>query len=289
MTIAPDPAEITPPHGSPAYTRRRGMGGWTVAGLCAVSLMAGAALVAYAPQWWSHPDAPAAAPATTASSMHQMVSPVAEPAAAPVAGSYSAEATADVTGLQSRVQALESGQDRTVQAAAAALSSALLAEASATSRPFARELAAVEQVLPLSANAAALRRLAQTGAPTRAALAAEFDDAAARAAVAARDPGERGGLLDRIGYAMASIVTIRRVGSTVGDQPDAVLTRAERQVDDGDIDGALTTLGALPTPARRAMGAWRAGAERRAAIDRHVTAIRATALSNLAQVSRAAS
>jgi hypothetical protein len=142
-------------------------------------------------------------------------------------------------------------------------------------------------VLPLSPQTVALRRLAQTGAPTRSALAAEFDDAAAKAAVAARDPGERGGFVDRLSHALASIVTIRRVGSTVGGRPDAVLARAERQVDEGDIDGALTTLNALPRPAARAMAAWRVGAERRAEIDRQVTAIRATALANLAQVSRA--
>ena len=173
-----------------------------------------------------------------------------------------------------------------MDAAAAALAAALLAEASSSSRPFEKELAALEQVLPLSPDALALRRLAQTGAPTRSALAAEFDDAAAQAAVAARDPGERGALLDRLTHALSSIVVIRQVGSTVGDSPDAVLARAERQVDEGDIDGALTTLNALPAGARRAMAVWRAAAERRAEIDRHVVALRATALANLAQAAK---
>ena len=77
------------------------------------------------------------------------------------------------------------------------------------------------------------------------------------------------------------------MGSTIGGSPDAVLARAERQVDEGDIDGALTTLNALPPSSLRAMTAWRAAAERRAEIDRHVVAIRATALANLAQVSKA--
>jgi len=285
MTLAPDTTEITPPHSSPAYERRRGLSGWTVLGLCAASLAAGAVLAAYAPHWWERREGLVSNASQTAP--RHLAAPVTRPPVMPTQGVTPAEPAADVTGLQSRVQALETGQDRTVQAAAAALASALLAEASGTSRPFVRELAAVEQVLPQSPDAAALRRLAQTGAPTRSALAAEFDDAAARAAVAARDPGEEGGFLDRLSYALASIVTIRRVDSTVGGKPDAVLARAERQVDEGDIDGALTTLDALPPQASRAMAAWRAGAERRAEIDRHVVAIRASALANLAQVSRA--
>jgi len=284
MTVAPDPTEISPPDYPGAYVRprRRGFGGAWVLGMCLLSLVLGAALGSYV---WSirpfrnlAPSPVAAAPAARLTA-ETATTAQPEPAAPAVHAS-------EVTGLESRVQALETSQDRTIDAAAAALASALLAEASETSRPFDRELAALERVLPLSPDATALRRLAQTGAPTRAALAAGFDDAAARASVAARDPGERAGFFDRLGYALANIVTVRRVGSTKGDAPDAVLARAERQVNDGDIDGALATLNALPPKAGAAMAGWRTGAERRAEIDRHVAAIRATALANLAAVSR---
>lgn len=173
-----------------------------------------------------------------------------------------------------------------MDAAAAALASALLAEAAATSRPFEQELAALEKVLPLGSDDQALRRLARTGAPTRAALAAEFDAAAARAATASRNTGEQGAFFDRMGHALSRIVTIRRVGSTVGDEPDAVLARAERQVDEGDIDGALNTLYALPPEGLQAMSSWRAAAERRAEIDQHVVAVRAAALADLASVTK---
>lgn len=288
MTIAPDPAEITPPHSSGAYVRRRGLGLWVVLGLCALSLAAGAALAAYGPHWW--PVREAETPFTPqGATPRPLVTSAATAPDAIQAETVDTPAVADVSGLESRVQALETGQDRTMEAAAAALASALLAEAASTSRPFAEELAALEQVLPLSPDALALRRLARTGAPTRSALAAEFDDAAARAAIAAHDPGERGAFFDRLSHALASIVTIRRVGSTVGNNPDAVLARAERQVNEGDIDGALTTLHALPPHALRAMEGWRGAAERRAEIDRHVVSIRAAALANLAEVSRARS
>lgn len=285
MTLASDPTEISPPDFPDAYTRprRKGLaGGWIVT-LCLVSLMLGAGVGAYI--WSIRPFkhvTTASAPATSRS--------LAEPTApaVPVDATTAPAPGPDVATLESRVQALETSQDRTVEAAAAALASALLAEAADTSRPFDRELAALERVMPLSPDALALRRLAQTGAPTKSALAADFDDAAALASVAARDPGEQAGFFDRLGYALANIVTIRRVGSTKGGSVDAVLTRAERQVNDGDIDGALVTLNALPANASAAMAGWRGGAERRAAIDRHVASIRATALANLAAVSRPA-
>ena len=285
MTIAPDPVEITPPHSSGAYRRRRGMGLWAVLGLCAVSLAAGLALATFGPHWWPVRETERPFAALTPAPKPE-VTPAAEAPAVVAKAPASPAPSSDLMGFEMRLDALEAGQGKTMDAAAAALAAALLAEAASTSRPFEKELAALEQVLPLSPDALALRRLAQTGAPTRAALAAEFDDAAAHAAVAARDPGEQGAFFDRFIHSLSSIVVIRRVGVTVGNAPDAILARAERQVEEGDIDGALTTLNALPPRARRAMAVWRAAAERRAEIDRHVVALRATALANLAQASR---
>ena len=67
-----------------------------------------------------------------------------------------------------------------------------------------------------------------------------------------------------------------------GDSVDALLARAERQVEDGDLDHALRTLDRLPTKARDAIGGERARAERRAEIDRNAAALRARALQALA-------
>ena len=62
----------------------------------------------------------------------------------------------------------------------------------------------------------------------------------------------------------------------------ADLARAERQVEDGDLDHALRTLDRLPTGARDVIGGWRSRAERRAEIDRNAAALRARALRALA-------
>jgi hypothetical protein len=64
------------------------------------------------------------------------------------------------------------------------------------------------------------------------------------------------------------------------------LARAERQVEDGDLDRALRTLDRLPPAARDAMAPWRNRAERRAEIDRSAQALRARALQTLASEAR---
>ena len=70
-----------------------------------------------------------------------------------------------------------------------------------------------------------------------------------------------------------------------GDSVDALLARAERQVEDGDLDHALRTLDRLPAKARDAIGGGRSRAERRAEIDRSAAALRARALQALAAAS----
>ncbi len=288
MTVTPDPAEIAPPTDPAAYGRRRGFGVafWAVLALCVLSVAIGAAAMRFGPSLWaSSRETPvAAAPQPTAD-------PLDAPAPAPrfddrPSPAAAAAPSAEIAALLARVEALESGQVRTINAAAAALAAASLAEATQGSGPFETELAALERVLPLSGEVRALRPYAESGAPSRAALAAEFDAAAAKAAVAAREPGKSDGLFARIGHALSAIVTIRRIGPG-GDGPDAVLAQAGQAVAAGDIEGALTILRGLPPKAAQAIAPWRDRARQRVAVDRQVAAIRALALSDLMAVSRA--
>lgn len=287
MTTAPDPAEITPPTDPARYGRRRtfGVAFWAVLALIVVVFAVGVAGARLWPLLFpAKPMTPAAAPAESAP-----LAPLAEPTLpAPVAAAplTPPAPSAEVAELQRRVDALEAGQARTVNAAAAALAAASLAEAAQSSAPFEAELAALERLLPLSAEVRNLRPYAETGAPSRAALAAEFDNAAIKASVAARDPGERAGFFARMRHALSAIVTIRQVGSTTGPGPDAVLARADAAVEEGDIAGALKILRELPPKGAQAMSAWAAKAQQRVAVDRQVAAIRAQALSDLMAVSR---
>ncbi|MBX7248525.1 MAG: uroporphyrinogen-III synthase [Caulobacteraceae bacterium] len=193
----------------------------------------------------------------------------------------------DLSALEVRLARLEANQGKAARAAAAAVAAAALADAASTSRPFVNELATLERLSPGAKDLAGLRPLAETGAPTVAALAAEFPEVADRAAAASRGVGDETSLLGRIGRALASLFTLRRVGDLAGESPDAVLARAERRVADGDIEGALQQLRALPPGGRLATADWSERAERRVELGRRIAALRAQALRDLAEAEAA--
>ena len=292
MTVAHDPAENPTPSDPALYARRRpllGPGFWAMIALCVFCVALGALVTRYGPTWF---------PVQTAADGEIKIAPSATPPSArlPIGSPLPVEAPAPVLAgpaveieqLEARLAALGAGQKGVLNAAAAALAAASLAEAAQTSGPFDEELASLGRVLPMSPELRALSRLAQTGAPTRAGLSAEFEALAGRAANAARDPGQDADLFSRVRYALSGIVSIRQVSSTRGTTPDAKLARAERLLDEGEVEGAIRALDALPDPARLVLAPWLASAERRVEVDRHVAAIRADALGGLAQVSRTA-
>ncbi len=206
--------------------------------------------------------------------------------AQPPATTGDAGEAAEAGALEERILALEASQARMSRAAAAAVAAAALADAAEGSEPFAGELASLERLSPTSRGIRALRELAEQGAPTRAQLAADFPSAAARAARAAR--GEQGaGFFASLSRWFGSIFNLRRIGSLEGDSADAVLARAERRVEEGDLEGALAQLQSLPEPAREAMIDWTAPAERRVEIERRISALRAQALGDLSGVTTA--
>jgi len=286
MSAPPDPVEHSAPRDPADYGRPRLMtrGFWAVMAFGLFCVIAGAAITAFGPTLFRarpHPAAEAPAPREDAPAR-----PAVEPASdvgAPLSAGPPPEAVARLSG---RLDQLETAQNRTAESAAAALAASALLDAAQTSRPFADELAALAAVSPPSAELRGLKRLADTGAPSRAALAAEFPDYAARAAGAAHVRGDADGLLARLEAALARVVVVRRVGEVTGTGVDALLARAERQVQDGDIDHALRTLDGLSPAGREALGPWRVRAEQRAEIDRRISALRAQALEDLARLAR---
>lgn len=290
MTLATDPVESDAPRDPALYGRRRllGPGFWALIAFGFICVAAGAALARFGPSWFSGGKAPppAAQPAGGASASAP-TGPGQPLYGAPSIAQAPPPASEDVAQLEGRVAVLETGQQRALDAAGAALAAATLADAARTARPFAEELAGLERVLPLSSDLRALARLAQQGAPTRAGLADEFETLVGRTAVAARDPGRNADFLARLRRALSSVVSIRQVGATQGNTPDAILARAQKLLNEGDIEGALNTLEGLPAPAQTVLAPWRAAAERRIEIDRHIAAIRADALAGLVQVSHA--
>jgi len=255
---------------------------WAMVAFAVLCVLAGVAIASFGPRWLAGKPAPGAAveppPAAATATPPQTSVPATAPAARPLADDVSP----DVARLDARVARLEAQQAHASQAAAAALAASVVVEASQGAAPFADELASFRALAPPSPELQSLERLARAGAPSRIALAASFPDYAARAASAARAPGDKAGLGERILYALSRIVSLRRVGDVPGDGVDALLARADREVEDGDLDRALLTLDRLPPNAREAIAPWRGRAERRAEIDRNAEALRARALQALA-------
>lgn len=283
MSVSPDPVEASVPLDPSTYRARPLMGPifWAGVGAVLALIFAGAlawAAYNFAPGLRRAVQVPILPPLRAAA--YEPPPVVRTPAQAPATEAGSS----DVSGLSERVGVLEASQARTASAAAAALAASALVEAAQGSRPFADELATLEQLSPGNAELPALRSLARTGATSRAALIASFPDYAARAAVAGSAPSQGDGLGARISYALSRVITLRRVGDVQGDGVDAILARAEVATSDGDLDQAIRLLDSLPPAAREAVGPWRARAERRAEVDRRVGALRNQALADLARI-----
>jgi hypothetical protein len=119
--------------------------------------------------------------------------------------------------------------------------------------PFAEELSALE-TLGIAAPEP-LAQAATDGLPSLASLRESFPEAARAALSAARDQGlvEDGGGV--VGFLRGQL-GVRSVVPREGDDADAVLSRAGRQLDQGNLDAALAEIAALPDPAQAAMSGW---------------------------------
>jgi hypothetical protein len=281
MTVTPDTAELAPTRDPAAYARRPLLTGgfWVMMAFCVLCLLAAVAVVMLGPRMSRVKHAVAAA-APAAAPASPTRPPLATQLAAP------APASPDETGLAARVQRLEAGQSRVLAAAAGALAAASLSDAAAKPAPFAADLAAVARVIPGSPDAAALAMLAPQGAPTRPALATELTALGAEVSTAARAPGKNASFMDRALYAVARVVSLRRI-DVKATGADSILARAERAADNGDLEGAVRALDALPDQAKASLAPWRDKAERRIEIDQHIAGLRAAAVANLAAAQQA--
>lgn len=140
------------------------------------------------------------------------------------------------------------------QAAAQATALSSLRQAAESGVPYARELAALEQVqVPEIVS-----KYAETGLPTVASLTEGFADPA-RAALEASLRAQAGaGLGDRLWSFLRVQTGARSLTPREGSDPDAVLSRAEGALRQGKVADALTELAALPPEGQAAMADWMA-------------------------------
>jgi hypothetical protein len=170
---------------------------------------------------------------------------------------------AELTKIRDAAAKAAEAKTDAVAAGATAASLAALAGIDAaldTGADFAEQL---DQLASLSPDlpVAPLRDFS-TGVEPLSALQRDFPDAA-RAAIDAdiRSGAGEGG----IGGFLKAQLGLRSLSPRDGDSADAMLSRAEARLQDGDLAAALDEVKAMDGPAAEAMAAWRARAERRLA------------------------
>lgn len=215
---------------------------------------------------------------------------------APTAGA--APATAELQALRDQIAALQSGtaasdkaialaaeaEQRLAEArdAAAALTAATETATAATLRqaaigrigaaletgvPYAAALADLGEVPPVLADNAA------TGLPALTALQAAFPDAARRGLEAAITADMGASWTERVTNFLRTQTGARSLTPREGDDPDAILSRAEAALAKGDVAAALAEVATLPDPAKAAMADWTAQADLRQQAVQALTAL----------------
>ena len=187
-----------------------------------------------------------------------------------------------VAALDRRLSDLENADPgRAARNAALALAVSRLADAVASGRPFAAELAALSAAAP-ALDLAPFEPYAGTGLPTLRRLAEQLEalDPAIRAGA---DEDRGGDWLDWLWRGLTGLVTVRSSGEPLGDEPEDRLERARLRLADGDLAAAAGEIEWLWGRARAAADPWLASANARLALDRALAGLTAEILQDLSR------
>ncbi|MEM6902393.1 MAG: mitofilin family membrane protein, partial [Pseudomonadota bacterium] len=175
----------------------------------------------------------------------------------------------EISDLSGRLDALEqTGQGGVpTQQVNTVLAAGTLLSAVRGSAPFPAELSALIRLgatdPAITGAISTLELHANDGVPTARQLADGLAATAARA-LQAIHMDEEASLIDRTLGQLQGLVTVRRSpGQVEGDDPAALLARAEDSLRSGNVSGALDLIDRLPTPAVTALEAWRTNADAR--------------------------
>ena len=186
--------------------------------------------------------------------------------------------------LEAALPELSTAIDRSAASAksgAAAIAFANLRNAVAPGRPYAAELAALKSLLPDPGDLGALPSHADTGIPTVAELAGNLTRLAEASAAPLPAPAQTS-ILDSMMASAKSAISIRRIGAdTTGDEPAAVLARAEAALKQGDLAASIKEVESLPAPARDAFAGWLDDARARASANDSLSKLESTVLASL--------
>lgn len=173
---------------------------------------------------------------------------------------------------RAEAQALQQEAEATAQAAGVSAALTRIAAALDAGTPYGTSLEALTsagiEVPPVLADNAG-------GLPSMLKLQQDFP-AAARAGLEASLAADMGATWsERVGSFLRSQTGARSLTPREGNDPDAVLSRAEAALGNADVAGALSELGQLPLEGQGAMSDWRAEAQRRVDAEAALAALEA--------------
>jgi hypothetical protein len=157
--------------------------------------------------------------------------------------------------IQKDAQTLEANAAAASRAATGRAAMARVLTALDTGQPFDDALFDLGQTTGLDIPAA-LSSLAEAGAPTLAQLQDSFPDAAREALNASVRAAVEAGEMDRFTAFLRTQLGTRSLEPRAGDDPDAILSRAEEALRHGEIAAALAELDTLPGAGQTAMATW---------------------------------
>ncbi|MGH1330056.1 MAG: COG4223 family protein [Paracoccaceae bacterium] len=168
-----------------------------------------------------------------------------------------AELSKELEAIEAQKAAATDVQASATQAAKEAAARAVFARLNAaieSGQPFTQLLDQIEaNIAPPSET---LVEIAKSGAPTLTALQDSFP-ASARAALSASISATQGETpKDRFGAFLRSQLGVRSLEPREGDDPDAILSRAEAALKQGELPSALQEISALPADGQAALADW---------------------------------
>lgn len=163
--------------------------------------------------------------------------------------------TADLADRMKGAEALANEAKQVERAVLAQGALAALGRAITTGAPFGEQLAELAATADM-APPAALSAAAPDGIPTLSALQDSFPMAARAALAASLTVDTDAGLLGRLGDFLKVQTGARSLTPKEGDDPDAVLSRAEQAMREGRVAAALELVAILPQPGQAAMADW---------------------------------
>lgn len=169
--------------------------------------------------------------------------------------------------LAERIEHLERANINTHHASpAGAVALAQLSLAMQGTEPFLNVLAAYEQATGRTLSGE-FRTAAQNGVPDRSLLLETFRDALRAVAREKAEGTDAKTPLDRAKAWAGGLVSIRPSDATAGSDEQAILSRVEARLVEGNLDAAINEMESLPLPLTESLESWLANVRRRASIE----------------------